>query len=96
MTFLFLLTAGARSEAAGTVASLARAASSAGHRSEIFLAGDGVVHAAPLAGVAPVTLCEADRRWRQAGTQELDGVRQGSLRDFAQQVRQADRVLVFR
>ena len=45
MNFLFLLTAGPRSEALHTVSALARAAGDAGHGAEVFLAGDGVAHA---------------------------------------------------
>lgn len=95
MNFLFLLTAGPRSEAVDTVAALVRAAGEAGHHAEVFLAGDGVAHAGGLAGSAPVTLCEADLRWRQSQPQEIAGVRRGSLRDLARQCRDADRILVF-
>ncbi|MFZ0169858.1 MAG: DsrE family protein [Candidatus Dormiibacterota bacterium] len=96
MKFLFLLTAGPRSEALHTVAQLLQAAAEAGHRVEVFLAGDGVVHASALAGLAAVTLCEADLRWRQLQPGEVAGVRRGSLRDLARLARDADRVLVFR
>ena len=96
LNFLFLLTAGPRSEALHTVSALARAAGDAGHGAEVFLAGDGVAHAGSLAGVVPVTLCEADLRWRQSQPVEIPGVTRGSLRDLARQCREADRVLVFR
>jgi len=96
LNFLFLLTAGPRTEAVLTVAALAAAAGQSGHRAEIFLAGDGVVHAASLAGKAAVTLCDADLRWRQTRPEEIPGVTRGSLRDLARQCREADRVLVFR
>ncbi len=96
LNFLFLVTAGPRSEALHTVSALARAAGEAGHGAEVFLAGDGVAHAGSLAGVVPVTLCEADLRWRQSQPVEIPGVTRGSLRDLARQCREADRVLVFR
>lgn len=96
MTFLFLLTAGPRSEASNTVSALVQAAAASGHRVEVFLAGDGVAHASALAGSAPVTLCEADLRWRQPHPVEVEGVRRGSLRDLARIARDADRILVFK
>lgn len=96
MKFLFLLTAGPRSEAAHTVSELVRAAAPSGHRVEVFLAGDGVAHASALAGWAAVTLCEADLRWRQTQPGEIAGVRRGSLRDLARLAQEADRILVFR
>ncbi len=96
MMFLFLLTAGPRSEAVHTVGQLVQAAVGAGHRVEVFLAGDGVAHASALAGSAAVTLCEADLRWRQSQPVEVTGVRRGSLRDLARLARDADRILVFR
>ncbi|MFZ0995996.1 MAG: DsrE family protein [Candidatus Dormiibacterota bacterium] len=96
MRFLFLLTSGPRSEAVHTVRQLVRAAARSGHRVEVFLAGDGVAHAGALAGSAPVTLCEADLRWRQTEVGEIAGVRRGSLRDLARLAREADRILVFR
>jgi sulfur relay (sulfurtransferase) complex TusBCD TusD component (DsrE family) len=96
LNFLFLLTAGPRSESVHTVAALVKAVGAAGHHAEVFLAGDGVAHAGSLAGTAPVTLCEADLRWRQTDLAEVPGVRRGSLRDLALQCRDADRVLVFR
>lgn len=96
LNFLFLLTAGPRSEGVHTVRAMARAAGQGGHRVEVFLAGDGVAHAGELAGVAELTLCDADLRWRQSQPQEIPGVRRGSLRDLARMCRDADRVLVFR
>ncbi len=96
LNFLFLLTAGPRSESVHTVAALVRAAGQAGHHAEVFLAGDGVAHAATLAGAVPVTLCDADLRWRQTDLVEVPGVRRGSLRDLAIRCRDADRILVFR
>jgi sulfur relay (sulfurtransferase) complex TusBCD TusD component (DsrE family) len=96
LNFLFVLIAGPRSEAVHTVSSLARAAARSGHRVEVFLAGDGVVHANALARTASVTLCEADLRWRQPQPAEIAGVRRGSLRDLAQLAHSADRIMVFR
>jgi sulfur relay (sulfurtransferase) complex TusBCD TusD component (DsrE family) len=96
LSFLFLLTAGPRTEAVHTVRALAVAAGESGHRVEVFLAGDGVAHAGTLAGSFPVTLCDADLRWRQAQPSEIPGVHRGSLRDLARQCREADRILVFR
>jgi sulfur relay (sulfurtransferase) complex TusBCD TusD component (DsrE family) len=96
LNFLFLLTAGPRTEAVQTVSQLVCAAAAAGHRAEVFLAGDGVAHASALAGVAPVTLCDADLRWRQTQVGEIAGVRRGSLRDLARLAKDADRILVFR
>ncbi len=96
MKFLFVLTAGPRTEAVATVAALAGAATDQGHQAEVFLAGDGVAHAGELGGRLPVTLCDADLRWRQADAAEIEGVRRGSLRDLARSCRDADRVLVFR
>jgi len=96
LNFLFLLTAGPRTEAEHSVRALALAAGAAGHRVEVFLAGDGVAHAGSLAGIVPVTLCEADLRWRQSQPNHVPGVRRGSLRDLARQCRDADRILVFR
>lgn len=96
LNFLFLLTAGPRTEAVHTAKALALAAGAAGHRVEVFLAGDGVAHAGSLAGVVPVTLCDADLRWRQTQPVEIAGVHRGSLRDLARQCREADRILVFR
>jgi hypothetical protein len=55
-----------------------------------------VAHAGGLAGAVPVTLCEADLRWRQTQPTEVPGIRRGSLRDLARQCREADRILVFR
>ena len=95
MTFLVLLTAGPRTEAVETVLELAAAAAELGHRLEVFLAGDGVVHAGQLAGRVAVTLCDADLRWRQAQPQDVPGVVRGSLADLARSVRSADRVLTF-
>jgi sulfur relay (sulfurtransferase) complex TusBCD TusD component (DsrE family) len=46
--------------------------------------------------VAPVTLCDADLRWRQTQVGEIAGVRRGSLRDLARLAKDADRILVFR
>lgn len=96
LNFLFLLTAGPRTEAVHTVRSLALAAGTAGHQVQVFLAGDGVAHAGSLAGIVPVTLCDADLRWRQTQPAEVSGVTRGSLRDFARQCRDADRILVFK
>ena len=96
LNFLFLLTAGPRTEAVHTVKALALAAGAAGHRVEVFLAGDGVAHAGSLAGIAPVTLCDADLRWRQAEPHAIPGVNRGSLHDLARECREADRILVFR
>lgn len=96
MNFLFLLTAGPRSEALHTVSALVRAAARSGHRVEVFLAGDGVAYAGALAGSAAVTLCEADLRWRQSQPEEIAGVRRGSLRDLARLAHDADRILVFK
>lgn len=96
LNFLFLLTAGPRTESVHTVRALALAAQESGHRVEVFLAGDGVTHAGSLAGAVPVTLCEADLRWRQTQPTEMGGVHRGSLRDLARQCREADRILVFR
>jgi sulfur relay (sulfurtransferase) complex TusBCD TusD component (DsrE family) len=96
LNFVFLLTAGPRTEAVQTVGQLVRAAAAAGHRVEVFLAGDGVAHAGALAGAAPVTLCDADLRWRQGQIGEIAGVRRGSLRDLARLAQDADRILVFR
>ena len=96
MRFLFLLTAGPRSEAAHTVAALAAAAGAGGHHVQVFLAGDGVAHAGSLAGKVAVTLCDSDLRWRQTEPDEISGVTRGSLRDLARQCRESDRVLVFR
>ncbi|HEY6538352.1 MAG TPA: hypothetical protein VI138_04845 [Candidatus Dormibacteraeota bacterium] len=96
LNFLFLLLAGPRSESVHTVRSLVLAAGAAGHRVEVFLAGDGVAHAGALALVVPVTLCDADLRWRQAQPGDIAGVNRGSLRDLARQCSEADRILVFR
>jgi len=96
LNFLLLLTAGPRTEAVHTVKALAESAGAAGHRAEVFLAGDGVAHAGSLAGVVPVTLCEADLRWRQSQPTEIPGVHRGSLRDLARLCHEADRILVFR
>jgi sulfur relay (sulfurtransferase) complex TusBCD TusD component (DsrE family) len=96
LKFLFLLTAGPRTEAVHTVRALAVAAAQSGHRVEVFLAGDGVAHAGSLAGVVPITLCEADLRWRQAQPNDIPGVHRGSLRDLAHQCHEADRIMVFR
>ncbi|MGH7666064.1 MAG: DsrE family protein [Candidatus Dormibacteria bacterium] len=96
MNFLFLITAGPRSEAVLTVLALARACAETGHRAEVFLAGDGVAHAGSLAGQVPVTLCEADLRWRQPVPESVAGVTRGSLRDLARLCQRSDRVLVFR
>jgi sulfur relay (sulfurtransferase) complex TusBCD TusD component (DsrE family) len=96
LTFLFLLTAGPRSEASNTVGALVQAAARAGHKAEVFLTGDGVAHASALAGLATVTLCDADLRWRQQSPGEIAGVRRGSLRDLAHLIHAADRVLVFK
>jgi len=96
LNFLFLLTAGPRTEAVHTVRALAVAARDAGHGVEVFLAGDGVAHAGTLAGVVRVTLCEADLRWRQTQPAEIPGAHRGSLRDLARQCHEADRILVFR
>ncbi|MHB1524801.1 MAG: hypothetical protein ACYCZN_00725 [Candidatus Dormibacteria bacterium] len=95
LLFLFVLTAGPRSEALETVTELATGARALGHRVEIFLAGDGVAHAGALGQRLPVTLCEADLRWRQAPLAEMPGVRRGSLVDLARHCRDADRVMVF-
>ncbi len=95
MVFLFVLTAGPRTEAAETVAELAAGARALGHSVEVFMAGDGVAHAGALAGRMPVTLCEADLRWRQTQPPEIPGVRRGSLVDLARLCRDADRVMVF-
>ncbi|MHB1500720.1 MAG: DsrE family protein [Candidatus Dormibacteria bacterium] len=95
MRFLVLLSAGPRTDAVETVLELAAAAAELGHQLEVFLAGDGVAHAGQLAGRVPVTLCEADLRWRQAQPGELSGVVRGSLADMARMVRAADRVLSF-
>ncbi|MGH7641746.1 MAG: DsrE family protein [Candidatus Dormibacteria bacterium] len=95
LNFLFLLTGGPRTEAVHTVRALALAARESGHQVQVFLAGDGVAHAAALAGVVPVTLCDADLRWRQTSPAEIGGVRRGSLRDLARQCQVADRILVF-
>ncbi len=95
MTFLVLLTAGPRTEAVETVLELAAAAEQMGHHLEVFLAGDGVLHAAQLAGRVAVTLCDADLRWREAQPQPVPGVRRGSLADLARSVRKADRLLTF-
>jgi len=96
LNFLFLLTAGPRSEASNTVGALVQAAARAGHQVDVFLAGDGVAHASALAGSARVTFCEADLRWRQQSPAEIAGVRRGSLRDLAHLIHDADRVLVFK
>lgn len=96
MNYLFLLTAGPRTEAVHTVKALARAAGKAGNSVEVFLAGDGVAHVGELAGAVELTLCEADLRWRQSRPDETLGVRRGSLRDLARLCREADRILVFR
>jgi len=96
LNFLFVLTAGPRSEAPNTVSALVQAAVRSGHEVEVFLAGDGVAHASALAGSATVTLCEADLRWRQQSPLEIEGVRRGSLRDLAHLAHDADRVLVFK
>lgn len=95
MTFLFVLTAGPRTAAVETVVELSASARALGHKVEVFLAGDGVVHAAVLGQLGQVTLCEADLRWRQSQPVELPGVHRGSLRDLAKSCRAADRVLVF-
>ncbi len=91
--FLVLLTAGPRTEAVETVLELAVAATDLGHQLEVFLAGDGVVHAGRLAGRVAVTLCDADLRWRQPQPPDVPGVVRGSLADLARSVRAADRVL---
>jgi sulfur relay (sulfurtransferase) complex TusBCD TusD component (DsrE family) len=96
LKFLFLLTAGPRTEAFDTVGELVRAAARSGHLVEVFLAGDGVAHAGALAGSAAVTLCEADLRWRQTQPRAIAGVRRGSLRDLARLSQDADHILVFR
>jgi len=95
LTFLFLLTAGPRTDAVETVAELAAAAQELGHEVAVFLAGDGVGHAGRLAGHCAVTLCDADLRWRQAGAVDVLGATRGSLADFARLARGADRVLSF-
>ncbi len=95
LTFLFLLTAGPRTDAADTVTELAAAAQQLGHQVTVFLAGDGVAHAGSLAGRFAVTLCDADLRWRQVVAAETPGVTRGSLADFARLARGADRILSF-
>jgi sulfur relay (sulfurtransferase) complex TusBCD TusD component (DsrE family) len=95
LTFLIVLTAGPRTAAVETVSELAASAWTLGHKVEVFLAGDGVAHAAVLGQQGQVTLCEADLRWRQSQSPELPGVHRGSLRDLARHCREADRVLVF-
>ncbi|HVD04047.1 MAG TPA: DsrE family protein [Candidatus Dormibacteraeota bacterium] len=95
MNLVLVLTAGPRSDGAETVLALATAAAELGHLTSIFLAGDGVLSAAALAGRFPVTLCEADLRWRQPQPAEFVGVRRGSLADLARMVRDADQVLRF-
>lgn len=93
-TLLLVLTSGHRSAAADMVAELGAAARARGLTVRIFLAGDGVVHAAALEGVATeLALCEADRRWRHPVPP--GGARLGSLHDLARWCRDSDRVLVF-
>ncbi|MGH7611592.1 MAG: hypothetical protein ACREN4_06200 [Candidatus Dormibacteria bacterium] len=96
LTFLFLITGVGRSEVPSTVRGLARAAVEQGHRVELFLAGEGVTQADQLAAAGPVTLCDADLRWRGQDPRATEGVRRGSLRDLSLLLRDADRVLVFR
>ncbi len=94
MTFAVLLLGGARHEAVHTVREFVMAARAAGHRADVFLAGDGVVHGSALAALGGVTLCGADARWRGL-TPGPDSVRFGSLADWAELCRVADRTLVF-
>ena len=94
MTFAVLLLGGAREEAVHTVREFVVAARAAGHRADIFLAGDGVVHGAALAALGGVTLCAADARWRGLAPGP-ESARFGSLADWAELCRAADRTLVF-
>ncbi len=79
-----------------TARQLAAAARRQGHEVDLFLNADGVTSAAALADLAPqgVRLCACALSARQRGVSPVDGVVWGSQLDWAEAVREADRVMV--
>jgi sulfur relay (sulfurtransferase) complex TusBCD TusD component (DsrE family) len=95
---LAVMLASDRDPAALQLASaLTTAAAAAGHRSRLFLLGDGTRLVEAAASLVPagveVSLCEADAAMRGVHKTGQQGVFFGSLYDWATLVEDADRVL---
>lgn len=92
-----LLTSGLESEDAYTVRQLALAALRQGHQVAIFLMDDGVYNTSRLRELtgqgASIAVCTHNAHQRQV--EKVEGLLFGGLNDWAEIVKNADRVVVF-